>query len=139
MGRPPTDIASMKPMLPEEANRDLEDIAFDLAAKANSLAGQVHPIVTRSIGDLVRSMNCYYSNFIEGHNTHPRDIDRALRQEFSKQPKQRDLQHEALAHIEVQRAIDEGHDDRSYPLTSAYALWLHREFCRRLPESMLWV
>jgi Fic family protein len=139
MDNPPTDIASMEPMLPEEANRDLEDIAFDLTAKANSLAGQVHPIVTRSIGDLVRSMNCYYSNFIEGHNTHPRDIDRALRQDFSKQPKERDLQHEAVAHIEVQRAIDEGHDDRSYPLTSAYALWLHREFCRRLPESMLWV
>ena len=65
-------------MLPEEATRDLEDITFDLTAKASSLAGQVSPLVTRSIGDLVRSMNCYYSNLIEGHNTHPRDIDRAL-------------------------------------------------------------
>lgn len=129
----------MEPMLPEEANRDLEDLAFDLTAKANSLTGQVHPIVTRSIGDLVRSMNCYYSNFIEGHNTHPRDIDRALRKDFSKQPKQRDLQLEAIAHIEVQRAIDEGHDDNSFPLSSGYALWLHREFCRRLPDSMLWL
>jgi Fic family protein len=115
-------------MPPEEANRDLEDIGFDLTAEANSLAGQVHPIVTRSIGDLVRSMNCYYSNFIEGYDTHPRHIDRALRKDLSKQPKQRDLQLEAVAYIEVQRAIDEGHDERSYPLTSAYALWLHREF-----------
>jgi Fic family protein len=126
-------------MLPEEANRDLEDLAFDLTAKANSLIGQIHPIVARSIGDLVRSMNCYYSNFIEGHNTHPRDIDRALRKDFSQQPEQRDLQLEAVAHIEAQRAVDEGRDDRSYPLTSVYALWLHREFCQRLPDSMLWV
>jgi len=127
----------MEPMLPEEVNRDLENVAFDLIAKANTLAGKVHPVVTRSIGDLVRSMNCYYSNFIEGHNTHPRDIDRALRKDFSAQPDQRDLQLEAVAHIEVQRTIDEGRDDPSQPLTSAYAIWLRREFCRRLPESML--
>ena len=134
-----TDVASMEPMLPEEANRDLDDIAFDLTAKANSLAGQVNPIVTQSIGDLVRSMNCYYSNLIEGHDTHPRDIDRALRKDFSQQPRQRQLQLEAVAHIEVQKAIDERRDDPSEPLTGAYGCWLHREFCRRLPEAMLWV
>jgi len=32
-----TDVAAMEPMLPEEASRDLEDIAFDLTAKASSL------------------------------------------------------------------------------------------------------
>ena len=126
-------------MLPAEANRALEDIAFELIARANALAGQIHPVVTRSVGDLVRSMNCYYSNFIEGHNTHPRDIDRALRDNFSTQPKQRDLQREAVAHIEVQRLIDEGRDGHDAPLTGAYGLWLHREFCSRLPDSMLWV
>ena len=126
-------------MLPEENNRELEDIAFELTAKASSLAGQVHPIVTLSIGNLVLSMNCYYSNLIEGHDTHPRDIDRALHSNFSSQPKKRALQLEAVAHIEVQKAIDEGTDDPSAPLTTTYALWLHREFCRRLPDEMLWV
>jgi Fic family protein len=84
-------------------------------------------------------MNCYYSNSIEGHNTHPRDIDRALQKDFAQQPERRNLQLEAVAHIEVQKAIDEGKDDQSVPLTSKYALWLHREFCSRLPEAMLWV
>jgi len=126
-------------MLPEEGSRELENAAFDLIAKASSLAGQVHPIVSRSMGNLVRSMNCYYSNLIEGHNTHPRDIDSALRKDFSLQPERRNLQLEAIAHIEVQKAIDEGMDDQSVPLTSTYALWLHREFCSRLPEDMLWV
>ena len=129
----------MDPMLPEEANRNLDDAAFDLTAKAHSLSAQVHPVVARSIGHLVRSINCYYSNFIEGHNTHPRDIDRALRRDFSREPKKRDLQLEAVAHIQVQKAIDEGRDDPSAPLTSAYALWLHRAFSSNLPESMLWV
>ena len=134
-----TDPVWMEPMLPEESNRDLEDIAFELTSKGSSLAGQVNPIVTLSIGNLVRSMNCYYSNLIEGHDTHPRDIDRALHRNFSSQPKKRALQLEAVAHIQVQKAIDEGADDPSEPLTTAYAVWLHREFCRHLPDDMLWV
>lgn len=129
----------MEPMLPEESNRQLEDVAFDLTSKASSLAGQVNPVVAMAIGSLVRSMNCYYSNLIEGHDTHPRDIDRALHRNFSTQPKKRALQLEAVAHIEVQKAIDEGKDDPAEPLTTEYVLWLHREFCRRLPDEMLWV
>lgn len=69
----------MEPMLPPEGERVLEDLAVDLVAKANALAGRLHPAVQAGIGELVRSMNCYYSNLIEGHDTHPRDIDRALR------------------------------------------------------------
>lgn len=134
-----TDPAWMEPMLPEEINRQLEDVAFDLTSKASSLAGQVNPVVAMAIGSLVRSMNCYYSNLIEGHDTHPRDIDRALHRNFSTQPKKRALQLEAVAHIEVQKAIDEGKDDPAESLTTAYVLWLHREFCGRLPDEMLWV
>ena len=134
-----TDPAWMDPMLPEESHRQLEDVAFELTSKASSLAGQIHPVVTLAIGNLVRSMNCYYSNLIEGHDTHPRDIDRALHRNFSSQPKKCALQLEAVAHIEVQKTIDEGADDPSEPLTTAYALWLHREFCGRLPDDMLWV
>src|SRR5215813_2946471 len=134
-----TDPAWMEPLLPEESNRQLEDVAFDLTSKASSLAGQVNPIVAMAIGNLVRSMNCYYSNLIEGHDTHPRDIDRALHRNFSIQPQKRALQLEAVAHIEVQKAIDEGKDNPSEPLTTEYVLWLHREFCSRLPDEMLWV
>ena len=139
MNLPTDDITAMEPMLPEEASTDIENLAFDVVAKASSLSAQTHPIVTRSIGDLVRSMNCYYSNFIEGHNTRPRDIDRALRHDFSNQKEQRNLQLEAIAHIAVQKAIDESSDDRSVPLSGAYAIWLHKEFCSRLPKEMLWI
>jgi Fic family protein len=132
-------ISWMEPMLPSDGSKASEDLAFDLIANANALAGQLHPIVTESVGDLVRSMNCYYSNLIEGHDTHPRDIDRALHKDYSAEPKQRALQLEAVAHIEVQRAIDKGDDPADFPASSAYAVWLHREFCRRLPDELLWV
>lgn len=128
----------MDPLLPEEGRRELEDLAIELVEKASGLAARIHPVVRRSVGDLVRSMNCYYSNLIEGHDTHPRDIDRALAEDYSQDAKKRVLQLEAKAHIEVQRMIDFG--DVDLPVVSIeFISWVHREFGRRLPEELLWV
>jgi hypothetical protein len=99
------NVSLMEPMLPSEGERRLEDLAIDLASKASALAGQVNPVVQQSIGTLVRSMNCYYSNLIEGHDTHPRDIDRALAKNYAREPKRRALQLEAVAHIEEIRRL----------------------------------
>ncbi len=133
------NVTKMEPMVPEETSRLLDDEILPLVAEANQLAGRIHPILRESIGDLVRSMNCYYSNLIEGHDTHPRDIDRALANDFSSEPKKRDLQKEAVAHIHVQRLIDTGRDPDAWPASAAYASWLHEEFCSRLPPEMLFV
>ena len=129
----------MGPMVPEESSRLLDDDCTQLVEEAHQLGGRLHPILRESIGELVRSMNCYYSNLIEGHDTHPRDIDRALANEFSSEPKKRDLQHEAVAHIHVQRLIDTGRDPDVWPASAAYAAWLHEEFCSRLPPEMQFV
>ena len=124
--------------MPDEGTAVLENLAFDLAREASELSAQLHPVVRLSVADLVRSMNCYYSNLIEGHNTHPRDIDRALAADYSADPHRRDLQLEARAHIEVQQMIDERVDDLPRPTASrAFIEWAHREFCKRLPESLL--
>ena len=132
-------LSTMEPMMPRAEATELDDLAIDLVARANRLAGQIQPGVRESIGDLVRSMNCYYSNLIEGHNTHPRDIDAALEGDYSTDAGKRSLQLEARAHIEVQRLIDNGDDPAESPTTPRYIRWLHRQFCGRLPEDMLWV
>ena len=132
-------VTDMEPMLPRAEATALDDLAFDLVARANHLAGQVQPGVREGIGDLVRSMNCYYSNLIEGHDTHPRDIDAALEEHYSDDAGKRSLQREARAHIEVQRLIDCGDDPDESPTSIKYIQWLHREFYQRLPEEMLWV
>lgn len=129
----------MEPMLPQDRSQVLEDLAVELVAKANQLSGQVRPEVRDSIGDLLRSMNCYYSNLIEGHNTHPRDIDSALNDRYSADPEKRALQKEAMAHIEVQRLIDSGGAPDVAPTSAEYIRWIHYEFCRRLPIDLLWV
>ena len=129
----------MEPTLPSVGHAALEDLVVDLVAKASALAGQLSPTVQLSVGDLVRSMNCHYSNLIEGHNTHPRDIDRALADNFSRDPERRVLQEEARAHIEVQRQIDRGEIPIEEPTSEEYIRWLHREFYARLPEELRWV
>ena len=120
----------MEPFLPDEPHH---------VSSASAPAGQLNPIVRTAVGDLVRSTNCYYSNLIEGHNTLPRDIESALAKKYSSEPKKRNLQLEAVAHIEVQRKIDTGEDPKSEPVSQEYICWLHREFCSKLPEELLWV
>lgn len=128
----------MEPMLPSEwSSRDLNDLIVDLVAKSSALAGQTHPIARASLGRLVRSVNCYYSNVIEGSHTHPRDIDRALAHDYAEEPEKRNLQKEAVAHIEVQALIDSGQAPAAYPASSEYVAWLHRAFCSRLPDQLL--
>lgn len=126
--------------MPQDPAQKLENLAVELVAKANQLSGQIRPEATDSVGELVRSMNCYYSNLIEGHNTHPRAIDAAIeRNDYSNDAKQRALQTEAVAHIEVQRMIDAGAAPNDSPTSPNYIRWIHFEFCRRLPDELLWV
>jgi len=131
-------VNSMEPLMPEEGRHpQIVDMATELVAKANKLAGRLQPEIAASIGNLVRSMNCYYSNLIEGHDTHPIDIERALASDFSKDIKQRELQLEAKAHIEVQRLID--FNQIPFEVSADFIKKLHFEFCDRLPEELLWV
>jgi len=83
-------------------------------------------------------MNCYYSNLIEGHDTHPVDIEKALNDDLSLNPKKRDLQLEAKAHIEVQHWIDEG-GLKDKDTTVGGISEIHRRFTQLLPEDLRWV
>lgn len=130
--------AAMEPMLPNVEDKEIEDLSFDLIRNASVLAGALRPEVRGVVGELVRTMNCHYSNLIEGHNTHPRDIDRAIAKDFSTDTKKRCLQLEAKAHIDVQQLIDADQAPQS-EMSEEYLLWIHREFCKRLPEEFLWV
>jgi len=134
-------IALMEPLLIAEGSRHrtgLTDFAVELAARsagfARSLPQGVHP----ALGTLVRAMNCYYSNLIEGHDTHPVDIERALKGDYSTEPEKRGLQLEAEAHMAVQEWIDGGGIE-GRAATADGLVEIHRRFCERLPEELLWV
>ena len=83
-------------------------------------------------------MNTYYSNLIEGHDTRPRDIERALAGQLDPDSGRRDLQLEARAHVRVQAEIDmmAGANNLPDPASTDFVRWLHREFYRDAPESL---
>src|SRR5215467_14437475 len=104
-------LSLMEPLLIGEASRHrphLTDLAFDLTQKSAGFRRSLPASLLTSVAGLVRSMNCYYSNLIEGHDTHPIDIERALKNDYSQDRRKRDLQLEAKAHISVQAWIDGG-------------------------------
>lgn len=135
------DVYLLEPMrISEECSTRsaLTDLVLDLTKRSASLRASLPRGLAEPLADFVRSMNCYYSNLIEGHNTHPVDIERALNDEISTNPKKRDLQLEAKAHIEAQRWIDEG-GLGGEEMTRDGILQIHRRFTNHLPESLRWV
>jgi Fic family protein len=131
----------MEPLVIGEGSRHraaLTDLTLELAQKSAGFRRSLPESLTASLASFVRSMNCYYSNLIEGHDTHPIDIERALKGDYSNDPKKRDLQLEAKAHIAVQQWIDGGGlKDRA---TSAESICeIHRRFCEELPDDLLWI
>ena len=132
----------MEPLLIGETSRFrglLTDLAIDLVQKSARFRGSLPSSLLNSLADLVRSMNCYYSNLIEGHNTHPVDIERALKNDYSKEPHKRNLQFEAKAHITVQKWIDGGGLRNGRAVSEEGICEIHRRFCAELPEELLWM
>jgi len=116
---------------------ELTDLVLELVQRSVGFRRSLPASLLSSLATLVRSMNCYYSNLIEGHDTHPIDIERALQGDYSRDTKKRDLQLEAKAHITVQNWIDEG-GTRGRAVTADSIREIHRRFCELLPEDLLW-
>jgi Fic family protein len=134
-------IGLMEPLLVPEGSRHrtgLADLAVELAARSAGYRRSLPDGIVTTLADLVRAMNCYYSNLIEGHDTHPVDIERALRNDYSAEPEKRNLQLEAKAHIAVQQWIDEG-GPRGRIATMDAICEIHRRFGELLPEELLWI
>src|SRR3990172_4593869 len=100
-----TQINQMTPLLPEGAE-DLQDLALTVIQKSAALGNRQHPVTLSSLNELLRIINSYYSNLIEGHNTHTYDIVRAMEKHYDAEPAKRNLQRESVAHITVQRDME---------------------------------
>lgn len=63
-------VSVMEPLLISDSSRHrgmLTDLAFDLTQKSAGFRRSLPPSLLVSLANLVRAMNCYYSNLIEGH------------------------------------------------------------------------
>ena len=129
---------AMEPLFPDGEIRLLENLAIELIEKSNRLEGTMNPITRRVVSEFLRPMNSYYSNLIEGHDTHPIDIAKALKNDYSNDKTKRDLQLEALAHIQLHKAITEevtASDSAIIPASSAFLKSVHKRFYDHLPKE----
>ena len=134
-------VSELEPLVVSESSThrpQLNELVFELVSAATGFKASLPDGMVEALSDVVRSMNCYYSNLIEGHNTHPIEIERALSEDYSSNKEQRNLQLEAKAHIAAQRWIDEG-GLKGKSATVAAVIELHRRFESALPPELLWV
>ncbi len=138
-GEPVETGPRIEPARLENPPEAVADLVAELSATSAKLGRSLHPRTASHLADLVRIVNTYYSNLIEGHDTRPRDIERALTGEFDRDEGRRNLQIEAAAHVRVQAEIDrravEGHLPE--PASVDFVQWLHREFYRDAADAML--
>ncbi|MCW3152797.1 Fic family protein [Achromobacter spanius] len=94
------------PLQPAEAaSVRLLERARAIVHQSVELGALAHPATRDALRDLLRNMNSYYSNRIEGQSTTPRNIEAALHQEFSDRPEVAQLQRIAVAHIQAEKAM----------------------------------
>ena len=129
----------IEPARLEETPEQVADAIAALSSATAALGTRLHPATAGNLAGLVRLMNCYYSNLIEGHDTRPRDIERALAGDLDEDEERRNLQIEAAAHVRLQERIDRmaAEDALPEPASRDFVRWLHAEFYRDAPAAML--
>ena len=115
------------------------DLAAELEQRSKMLSAMVPIGLERPLVGVVRAMNSYYSNRIEGHITLPIDIERALKHDYSEDRERRNKQQEARAHIAVQLWIDEGNVPLDRVTEQAVLKQIHSQFFSHVPEDFHWV
>lgn len=98
------------PIIPTDLHGNIEDellfLAEQVCIESSKLIGSYDSIVIDSIRDLLRKTNSYYSNLIESEGTHPIDIEKAMKSDFSQDTKEKNLQLLSLVHIDIQKYIE---------------------------------
>lgn len=131
----PQNATQMEPLIFEEG-QDLLTKCYELDQESAKLSALIHSTTAKELSLLVSSMNCYYSNLIEGHNTKPVDIERAMAGDYSTASKKRMLQLEAKAHIDVERLLLANPVPYNVLFSQEFIASIHREFYSRLPEDL---
>lgn len=136
---PADTLYRIEPTALESVSPALADLVGELSAKAAILGARLHPRSAAALAALVRIMNAYYSNLLEGHDTRPRDIERALEGDLDADLPRRDLQLEAAAHVRVQAWVDDLASVGALPepCSVGFVRELHRRFYEHAPASAL--
>src|SRR5262249_24503116 len=101
------DLGQFQPLYPEErVLAPLLEQAAELVADSHRLGGQAVASIVQALRPRWRAMNSYYTNKIEGQQTRPSDIERALHRDFDADADLAKKQRLAIAHMEVEEQVE---------------------------------
>jgi Fic family protein len=121
-----------EPLLLGAAGEPLEATATAIIASSTALHSAAHPTTRERLRELLRAMNSYYSNWIEGQGTHPLNIERALREDFSTKPNVAHLQRIARAYMKAEQSLEALVGGEIEPLSGSFAVSAHRALYSQL-------
>jgi Fic family protein len=102
------DLRQFQPLYPEErVLAPLLEQAAEFVDECHRLGGQAGRSVMQALQPRLRAMNSYYTNKIEGQQTRPADIERALRRDFDADAALARKQRLAIAHMEVEQQLEQ--------------------------------
>ncbi|MDD2547728.1 MAG: Fic family protein [Burkholderiaceae bacterium] len=127
--------AHFEPLLPQTYRSRLVEQARPVVEASLKLQGALAPATRRELVELVRAMNSYYSNRIEGQSTHPVHIEKALHQNFSHTPDIAKRQRIAMAHIEAEKVLEASPATESQRFSSQMLQTAHEALYTRLDEA----
>jgi len=130
-------ITEIEPLLPTYGKEELTEKSITLLSLAGGLGANLNKDTLKELSGLVINMNSYYSNLIEGNRTTPLEIEKAMAERFSKDPDLRGKEYEHIAHIKVQKKIDELLlQDMNFDIcTIDFIRNIHKEFYESIPEE----
>lgn len=121
------------PLMPEDrVLSPLLDKASVLIKDSQSLVSSGNS-VGQCLMPLLRSMNSYYTNKIEGQHTKPADIEQALKKNFNADEKLARRQRLAIAHMQAESILeDKAHKDLYH---AEWVSTIHQTLYELLPEQ----
>src|SRR3989442_1287727 len=132
-----TDLSQFRPLYPEaRVLAPLLERAAEFVAECHRVGGQAGESVVRALRPRLRAMNSYYTNMIEGQQTRPADIERALRRDFDADAALAKKQRLAIAHMEVEEQLEQTVNELSPRDLFAPKLVgeIHRHLYGKLPK-----
>lgn len=133
-----SDPSQFEPLLPASEKREaLLERAHALQKLALTAAGRADQSVMLSLAPLLRSMNSYYTNKIEGQHTLPIEIEQAMRHEFSSEQDVQRKQRIALSHLAAEQAAETQLAPLGWraSLSAETITTLHRSLFESLPSE----
>lgn len=132
--------SQMEPLLPSEHRLGpCLERAHDLIRKAERLAGWGPTGALPGLRQMLRAMNSYYTNRIEGQHTLPQEIEQALRNDYAKDQDKARRQRLALAHMATEAQLE-----NLCPQWNTSQVWapktvqdIHQDLFARLPAQDL--